>query len=142
MAPSENNLSLMRNYVKKNCERVGLYMHPMPEVTEAVVSGLANHMDELKKPLCPCRFYPDKQEAVQEKTWLCPCNDMKEHKYCHCLLFVNEDGNPVTEHLPEGHEGLAAYGLTTDPAPEKGRKGQHMPAQMRVKHFAQAENMP
>lgn len=127
MLPSDKNLKLMQNYVRKNSERVGLTTHPTPEVTEMVVNGLAKHMDDLKKPLCPCRFYPDKQEAVAEKTWLCPCEDMKQHKYCHCLLFVNEEGNPVTEHLPEGHEGLEAYGFIADPAPKKGRKGQRKP---------------
>lgn len=124
MSPSEKNLNLIQNYVRKNSERVGLQMHPMPEVTEAVITGLAKHMDDLKKPLCPCRFYPDKLEAVKERTWLCPCEDMKKYKYCHCLLFVTKNGHPVTEHLPEDHEGRATYGFVADPAPEKGRKGQ------------------
>ena len=125
--PTEKNLSLIQNYVKKNCERTGLQLHPMPEVSEAVTTGLASHMDSLKRPLCPCRFYPDKAEAVQEREWLCPCNDMKEYKYCHCMLFVTEDGMPVTEHLPAEHEGKAVYGNIADPVPERGRKGQHMP---------------
>ena len=42
-------------------------------------------------------------------------------KYCHCLLFVNREGLPITEHLPEDHEGRKAYGLVKDPTPEKGR---------------------
>jgi len=124
--PTKKTLTLIRNYVKKNCERTGLNLHPMPEVSEAVITGLAMHMDDLKRPLCPCRFYPDKEEAVKEHKRLCPCVDMKEYKYCHCLLFVNAEGNPVTEHLPEEHNGREVYGNIVDPAPERGRKGQHM----------------
>ena len=40
---------------------------------------------------------------------------------CHCLLFVNKDGYPITEYLPEGHEALESYGVIEDPEPEKGR---------------------
>ena len=46
---------------------------------------------------------------------------MQKYKYCHCLLFVNEDGLPITEHLPEDHEGREIYGPVKDPIPEKGR---------------------
>lgn len=125
--PTEKNSALINNYVKKNCERTGLQLHPMDDVSDAVITGLAMHMDQLKRPLCPCRFYPDKQEAVDEREWLCPCADMKNYKYCHCMLFVTAEGMPVTEHLPEDHDGRATYGEIADPAPEKGRRGQHLP---------------
>ncbi len=57
--------------------------HPDKGVTDAVVEGLASHLDELGKPLCPCRFYPTKQEEVKHRTWICPCDDMQIYKYCH-----------------------------------------------------------
>ena len=47
---------------------------------------------------------------------------MKRFKYCHCLLFVRPDGLPITEHLPEGHEGRAAWGLVADPTPGSGQE--------------------
>jgi ferredoxin-thioredoxin reductase catalytic chain len=34
---------------------------------------------------------------------------------------VNEDGVPITEYLPEDHEGREIYGLVKDPHPDKGR---------------------
>jgi ferredoxin-thioredoxin reductase catalytic chain len=34
---------------------------------------------------------------------------------------VAPDGRPITEHLPEDHEGRAAYGVVKDPHPDKGR---------------------
>src|SRR5262249_58585478 len=62
------------------------------------------------------------REEVRRRTWLCACDDMKRFKYCHCLLFVRPDGRPITEHLPEGHEGRAAWGLVADPTPGSGRE--------------------
>jgi len=37
------------------------------------------------------------------------------------MLFCNSEGLPITEHLPEGHEGREIYGLVRDPHPDKGR---------------------
>jgi ferredoxin-thioredoxin reductase catalytic chain len=114
-------LQRMRKFVEKYCEKSGTTTHPDKEVTEAVVLGLAHHHDTLGKPLCPCRFYPDKQEEIKHRTWICACDDMQIYKYCHCLLFVNEQGLPITEYLPEEHQGRKTYGLVKDPTPDKGR---------------------
>jgi ferredoxin-thioredoxin reductase catalytic chain len=90
-----------------------------------VVNGLAAHVDELGKPLCPCNCYQDKKAEAKLRRWICACDEMQIYKYCHCLLFVREDGMPITEYLPEDHEGRQVYGLITDPAPEKGRALRH-----------------
>jgi ferredoxin-thioredoxin reductase catalytic chain len=119
--PKQETLERMRKFVAKFCEKSGTTTHPDPEVTEAVVQGLANNVETVGKPLCPCRFYPDKKEEVKHRTWICACDDMQIYKYCHCLLFVNPEGLPITEYLPEDHEGRKAYGLVKDPIPEKGR---------------------
>jgi ferredoxin-thioredoxin reductase catalytic chain len=37
------------------------------------------------------------------------------------MLFCNSEGLPITEYLPEGHEGREIYGLVEDPHPDKGR---------------------
>ena len=50
---------------------------------------------------------------------------MQIYKYCHCLLFVNPEGLPITEYLPDDHEGRQIYGLVQDPYPEKGRALRH-----------------
>jgi ferredoxin-thioredoxin reductase catalytic chain len=114
-------LQRMRKFVEKYCEKSGTTTHPDHEVTEAVIQGLAVHYETLGKPLCPCRFYPDKTEEIKHRTWICACDDMQIYKYCHCLLFVNKEGLPITEYLPEDHEGRKTYGLVTDPSPDKGR---------------------
>ena len=121
--PSEKSLNRMRNYVEKYRQKSGTSLHPNSEVTDGIILGLANNVDELGRPLCPCKFFPDKQAEVDSsREWICACDDMKQYKYCHCLLFVNEEGQPITEYLPEDHEGRQIYGLVTDPTPDKGRE--------------------
>ena len=124
--PSENALKRMRRYIEKYWEKTGTSPHPDSEVTEAVVLGLVEHVDEVGRPLCPCNFYPDKQaELAESRRWVCACDEMKQYKYCHCLLFVTPEGLPITEYLPEGHEGREIYGIVKDPTPEKGRESRH-----------------
>ena len=121
-SPSDDSMKRVRRLVTKFAEKSGTKMHPIPEVTEDVIVGLAKNRDELGKPLCPCRFYPDKVEEVKHRTWICPCDDMQVYKYCHCLLFVTENGDPITEYLPDDHEGRQIYGLVKDPTPDQGRE--------------------
>jgi ferredoxin-thioredoxin reductase catalytic chain len=123
--PTQDSLNRMWKFVKGFAAKSGTALHPNPAVTEAVVRGLAAHVDELGKPLCPCNFYQDKHEEAKRRRWICACDEMQIYKYCHCLLFVREDGLPITEYLPENHEGRQAYGLTTDPTPGKGRALRH-----------------
>ncbi len=119
--PSEKAVARMRNFVEKYCEKSGTNTHPVDGIAEEVILGLARHVDDIGRPLCPCRFYPDKVDEVKHRTWICACDDMQIYKYCHCLLFVNKDGMPITEYLPEDHEGLQIYGVTKDDHPDKGR---------------------
>jgi ferredoxin-thioredoxin reductase catalytic chain len=123
--PSDHSLARITNFGAKYCEKSGTTTHPDAATTDVVVLGLAANLDTLGKPLCPCRFYPDKQEEVTHRTWICACDDMQVYKYCHCLLFVNADGLPITEYLPEGHDGRLSYGIVRDPTPEKGRPLRH-----------------
>jgi len=119
--PSVKSRNRIRKLIDSYTKKSGTTTHPDESVTEAVALGLAKHLDELGKPLCPCRFYPDKQEEIKHRTWMCPCDDMQIYKYCHCLLFVDDEGRPITEYLPENHEGRAIYGIVSDPTPNKGR---------------------
>lgn len=121
--PSEKSIKRMRIYVEKYLEKTGTSRHPDQEVTESVILGLAQNIDEVGRPLCPCNFYPDKKaELERSREWVCACDEMKQWKYCHCLLFVTPEGLPITEYLPEDHEGRQIYGLVKDPTPDKGRE--------------------
>ena len=123
-------LHRIRRFVQKYCEKSGTIPHPDKQISEAVVMGLAQNLALLGKPLCPCRFYPNKEEEVKHRTWICACDDMQIYKYCHCLLFVNQEGRPITEYLPVDHVGRENYGLVRDPTPSHGRPLRHM-AEMR-----------
>jgi len=111
----------MRAFARKYAEKSGTHLHPDRSVTEAVVQGLATHIEVVGRPLCPCNFYPDPHEEAKQRRWICACDEMQKYKYCHCLLFVNAEGLPITEYLPEDHEGREIYGIVKDPNPGKGR---------------------
>jgi ferredoxin-thioredoxin reductase catalytic chain len=119
--PAQQHVDKMWNYARKYAEKSGTYLHPDVSVTEAVVGGLARHIELVGKPLCPCNFYPDAAAEAKNRRWICACDEMQKWKYCHCLLFVTKDGVPITEYLPEDHEGRQAYGVVSDPHPERGR---------------------
>ena len=114
-------LEKMKRFAKNFAEKSGTVVNPNKEAAEAVINGLAAHVQELGKPLCPCNFYPDKEEEIKRRRWICACDEMQIFKYCHCLLFTTENGMPITEYLPEWHEGRQIYGLVKDPTPDKGR---------------------
>ncbi|RUM59958.1 MAG: ferredoxin-thioredoxin reductase [Persephonella sp.] len=114
-------LDKMRNFANNFAKKSGTVVNPNEEAREAVILGLAKHVQELGKPLCPCNFYPNKEEEVKRRRWICACDEMQIFKYCHCLLFTTEEGLPITEYLPEWHEGRQIYGLVKDPTPDKGR---------------------
>src|SRR5476651_1384171 len=59
--PTEEAIAKARKLVEKFTVKSGTTTHPDKEVTESVVLGLADNIDTLGKPLCPCRFYPDKK---------------------------------------------------------------------------------
>jgi ferredoxin-thioredoxin reductase catalytic chain len=119
--PTAESLGRIEKLVKTYTRKSGTTTHPDHEITKAVVEGLARNLDKLGRPLCPCRFYPDAAEEARHRTWICACDDMQIYKYCHCLLFVTSEGQPITEYLPEDHVGRQTYGLVRDPTPDKGR---------------------
>jgi len=81
--PSEKGMQKAQRLVDNFTKKSGTFLHPEAIVSEGVILGLAKHIDDLGKPLCPCRFYPDKEAEVQHRTWICPCADMQIYKYCH-----------------------------------------------------------
>jgi ferredoxin-thioredoxin reductase catalytic chain len=120
-APTADSIRRIEKLVNIYTEKSGTSTHPDKSITVAVIQGLARNLDALGRPLCPCRFYPNPAEEIRHRTWICPCDDMQIYKYCHCLLFVDVEGKPITEYLPDNHPGRIAYGLVSDPTPHKGR---------------------
>jgi ferredoxin-thioredoxin reductase catalytic chain len=62
-----------------------------PSVAAVVIKGLAEHKVTLGAPLCPCRFYEDKEAEAKDGYWNCPCVPMRERHECHCMLFLTDD---------------------------------------------------
>lgn len=62
-------------------------------VPAVVIKGLAEHKVTLGAPLCPCRFYDDKEKEAKDGYWNCPCVPMRERHECHCMLFLTEDND-------------------------------------------------
>ena len=60
-------------------------------IPAVVIKGLAEHKVTLGSPLCPCRFYEDKEAEAKDGYWNCPCVPMRERHECHCMLFLTED---------------------------------------------------
>jgi ferredoxin-thioredoxin reductase catalytic chain len=80
---SAANVEKMRRFVEHYAAKSGSYLHPQREITEFLVIGLAKHIDEVGRPLCPCNFYPDIHEEAKSSVWSCACEEMQRFKYCH-----------------------------------------------------------
>ncbi|MGK7907083.1 MAG: ferredoxin-thioredoxin reductase catalytic domain-containing protein [Synechococcus sp.] len=89
----QKTFTIMRKFAETYAKRTDTYFCSDPTVTTAVIEGLAVHKEELGAPLCPCRFYEDKEAEVKRGYWNCPCVPMRESKECHCMLFLPPD-NP------------------------------------------------
>jgi ferredoxin-thioredoxin reductase catalytic subunit len=53
-------------------------------VAAVVIKGLAENKVNLGSPLCPCRFYDDKEAEAKDGYWNCPCVPMREGIY-YCV---------------------------------------------------------
>src|SRR5438034_10115923 len=75
--PSQANVDKMWAYARKYAEKSGTALHPDVSVTEAVVQGLAKHIEEVGRPLCPCNFYPDPKAEAKLRRWICACDEQQ-----------------------------------------------------------------
>lgn len=80
---SAANIHKMWRFVEHYARKSGTYLHPHREITEFLVIGLAKHIDQVGRPLCPCNFYPDIFEEAKSSEWSCACQEMQKYKYCH-----------------------------------------------------------
>ena len=80
---SAKNVDKMWRFVENFASKSGSYLHPERSITEFLVIGLAKHIDEVGRPLCPCNFYEDKAAEAKSSEWACACEEMQKYKYCH-----------------------------------------------------------
>ena len=99
MTPEEREIALekatkaMTAFSNKYITKTGTSYCSDLTIPAVVIKGLAEHKVSLGAPLCPCRYYEDKEKAAKEGFWNCPCVPMRERHECHCMLFLTEE-NP------------------------------------------------
>ena len=92
-AAMEKALKAMTAFTNKYLEISDTKLCSDKSVPAVVIKGLAEHKVSLGSPLCPCRFYDDKEKEAKDGFWNCPCVPMRERQECHCMLFLPEE-NP------------------------------------------------
>ena len=92
-AAMEKATKAMTAFANKYLENTNTKLCSDKSIAAVVIKGLAEHKVDLGAPLCPCRFYEDKEAEAKDGYWNCPCVPMRERHECHCMLFLTED-NP------------------------------------------------
>jgi ferredoxin-thioredoxin reductase catalytic chain len=92
-AAMEKALKAMTAFSNKYVQNTNTYYCEDKSVPAVVIKGLAEHKVSLGTPLCPCRFYEDKEKEAKDGYWNCPCVPMRERHECHCMLFLTEDND-------------------------------------------------
>ena len=90
-AAMDKAMKAMTAFTNKYLKNTGTTLCSDLSVPAVVVKGLAEHKVQLGAPLCPCRFYEDKEAEAKNGYWNCPCVPMRERHECHCMLFLTED---------------------------------------------------
>jgi ferredoxin-thioredoxin reductase catalytic chain len=99
MTPEEQAIAIekatkaMTAFTNKYIQNTGTKLCSDLSVPAVVIKGLAEHKVNLGAPLCPCRFYDDKEAEAKDGFWNCPCVPMRERHECHCMLFLTEDND-------------------------------------------------
>jgi len=83
-----NTFSSMKQFAENYAQTTNTFFCVDQDVTAYVLQGLSTHKDSLGAPLCPCRYYDNKDDEVSLAYWNCPCVPMRERKECHCMLFL------------------------------------------------------
>ena len=81
----------MKLFAESYAKSTNTFFCSDPVVTDSVIIGLANNKTLFGAPLCPCRYYDNKEDEISLAYWNCPCVPMRERKECHCMLFLNSD---------------------------------------------------
>lgn len=77
LTPEEEAVALekatkaMTAFTNKYLQNTGTRLCSDKSVAAVVVKGLAEHKISLGAPLCPCRFYDDKEAEAKDGYWNC-----------------------------------------------------------------------
>ena len=81
----------MRQFAESYAIKTNTFFCSDKAVTAFVLEGLAQNKKEFSAPLCPCRYYNNKEEEAVASFWNRPCLPMRERKECHCMLFLTSN---------------------------------------------------
>jgi ferredoxin-thioredoxin reductase catalytic chain len=84
-------LESMKQFAESYAKTTDTFFCNDLEVTESVILGLSKNKMDFGAPLCPCRYYDNKEEEISLAYWNCPCVPMRERKECHCMLFLTPE---------------------------------------------------
>ena len=93
-------LDKTKKFTDKVCKQFGFEYHPMEDVNEGVIMGLARHKVLYGKRFCPCFMVepdekkPGKFKSVDDR--VCPCPQALEEEIpnegkCHCGIFCTPE---------------------------------------------------
>jgi ferredoxin-thioredoxin reductase catalytic chain len=88
MAINAKVVESMRLFAESYAKSTDTYLCVDLDVTESVIQGLSKNKQLFGAPLCPCRYYDNKEDEISLAYWNCPCVPMRERKECHCMLFL------------------------------------------------------
>jgi len=81
----------MKQFAESYAKSTDTFFCSEVEVTDAVILGLAKNKEIYGAPLCPCRYYDNKEDEISLAYWNFPCVPMRERKECHCMLFLTPE---------------------------------------------------
>lgn len=93
-------LEKTKKFTDKVCGQFGWEYHPMEDVNEGVIMGLARNKMLYSKRFCPCFMVepdeskPGKYKSVDDR--VCPCKpaiekEIPEEGKCHCGIFCTPE---------------------------------------------------
>lgn len=106
---SSKIIDTIRQFAETYAKKTNTYFCYDKTVTAYVLEGLTQNKIDFGSPLCPCRYYDNKQEEVNSSYWNCPCVPMRERKECHCMLFLTEDNEFFSTSQEISFEELTNY---------------------------------
>jgi ferredoxin-thioredoxin reductase catalytic chain len=92
--PFQFNLKILESiqqFAENYAKSTDTYFCMDLEVTNSVIQGLVVNKEQFGAPLCPCRYYDNKEDEISLAYWNCPCVPMRERKECHCMLFLKKN---------------------------------------------------
>jgi len=93
MTINEKVIQSMRQFAESYATSTNTFFCVDLEVTESVILGLSKNKELFGAPLCPCRYYDNKEDEITLAYWNCPCVPMRERKECHCMLFLSKEND-------------------------------------------------